>query len=83
MIMILEGIFTMNTTVNNKLIISIICIDIKIVNFGVMENSPVNIVSMHIKMFMRLNSLMVEYSIKPFIVYLFIGIKYTGIPVHI
>ena len=80
--MILEGSFTMNKTVDSKIIIFIIGIHIKIVKFGVLEYIPVNIVSIHMKSSMTWYFWWVRYIIELLIDFRFSLIKYTGIPIH-
>ena len=72
-----------NTTVDVKIIISGTVISIKTVEFGVLANIPVNIVSMYINSFMRFHFWLVGYSIKSLMIFSISGIKDTGIPTHI
>ena len=51
--MILKGGGMDHTTVNYGVIVFILCISIKVVKLSILNNSPVNIVPMHIKRSMR------------------------------
>ena len=72
-----------NKTVKIKVLIFIMGICIKIVKLCVLENSPVNIVSMYIKRSTILKCWWIQNITKIFIILSFIGIKNTWILVCI
>ena len=83
MIIILKCSCMANTNFNGKVILFIKGITIKIVRISYLSNSPLKIVFMHIKRFMRCKFLWAKVSIKVSIVFSFILIKDTGISVYI
>ena len=70
-------------TVNDKVIMFIIDMIIRIVKFSVLNNTLVKIVSLNIKRYIRFKFRWVRYHVKPLIILRLGGIMDTGIPLYI